>query len=169
MTHISELIDEARRGASRWPGCPDEQALVYSCESVASREHPARRLDPVEARALVADICLAQDIDVPTVNLTGASGPPGSASRCIAWADRGGHSVWIVGTNTDTHTVVHEIAHLLSLSDAHDVHFRNPLVHLARTHVGVHYAALLHSLFAGVGLDVPTWTTHTDRAFGPPR
>ena len=53
--------------------------------------------------------------------------------------------------------VVHEIAHLTAGSPGHDGLFRAELVGLARRHIGIEYAALLHSLFRGVGLDIPQW------------
>lgn len=158
--HISELIDEARRGAALWTDCTIEQALVYSCEALASREHPGRRLTPRETRALVADICLSEDIDVPMVHFTPSSRASGARSRCIAWADRASHVIGFMGTNTDVPTVLHEIAHLLSHGDLHDAHFRDHLVGLARVHCGVQHAALLHSLFAGVGLEGSRWDSH---------
>lgn len=161
MTHISELVGQARDGARQWSHCPPEQALVYSCETIAAREHPGRRLEVHEAVTLVADICLAEDIDVPGVRF-GA----GSGARCVAWADRTAHELGFAGSSTDTHTVVHELAHLLSHSDLHDATFRDLLVRLGRSHVGVQHAALLHSLFVGVGLGVSPWTVGATSA-GP--
>lgn len=158
MTHISELVAEARTGARHWTDCSPEQALVYSCETIAVREHPGRTLDQVQTRALATEICLGEDIDVPFIHFDTSSRGSGGRSRCLAWTDRSGHRIGFIGTHTDVPTVVHEIAHLVSHDDLHDARFRDLLVRLARPHAGIQYAALLHSLFTGVGLAVPQWS-----------
>lgn len=151
MTHITELVAQAQADARGHTGCTPEQALVYGCENVASRECPSRLLSTRDVEHLVAHICIHEDINVPFIEF-GATGP-----RCVAWTERSSHTIGFAGRSHSVHSVVHEIAHLMSHNDNHDTHFRSHLVRLARTHAGVEYAALLHSLFLGVGLADPPW------------
>lgn len=151
MTHISSFVGEALASAGRWTGCTPEQALVYACEEVAVRECPLPPLSRADTTALVSRICLHEDTDVPHVQFQGRVG------RCVGWAHEESRTIGFRGEGTTAHTVVHEIAHLTAGSSGHDGPFRAELVGLARRHIGVEYAALLHSLFRGVGLDIPQW------------
>lgn len=151
MTHISELATRAQRTADLFPKYPREQALVYACEEVAERECPARLLSPTEAEAVIGQICLAEDIDAPFVEFGGRR------SGCIAWTLHDARTVGFKGRSTTMHSVVHEIAHLITGHDLHDAAFRHELVRLARAHLGIEYAALLHALFGRMGLQQSPW------------
>jgi hypothetical protein len=151
MTHISELVVQVHAAARRYRGCSPEQALVYSCEDIAGRECPSRELSRRDVEQLVAHICLTEDIDVPYIEFRNGR------ARCVAWSERSSRTIGFTGRTHSIHSVVHEIAHLSSHTDAHDAHFRSHMVRLARVHSGVEYAALLHSLFHGVGFTDPPW------------
>lgn len=153
MTHISTFVDEVLASAVMWSDCSPEQALVYACEHVAARECPLSPLTREDTTRLVSRICLREDIDVPHVHFSERAG------RCIGWASDDSRTVGFSGGNTTAHTVVHEIAHLTAGAPGHDGPFRAEVVALARRHIGVEYAALLHSLFRGVGLDTAPWQT----------
>ncbi|MGA1361570.1 MAG: hypothetical protein ACO36A_01470 [Ilumatobacteraceae bacterium] len=151
MTHISSFVSEALASAGRWTDCSPEPALVYACEDIAVRECPLPSLSHGETAQLVGRICLHEDTDVPHVHFHRRAG------RCIGWAHGESHTIGFSGAGVTAHTVAHEIAHLTPGSSGHDGVFRAQLVGLARRHIGIEYAALLHSLFRGVGLDVPQW------------
>lgn len=151
MTHISELIAEARHGARHFARCSTEQALVYSCERVASRHVPLRELTKRDVESIVEDICMVEDIDIPFIQFGGRTG------RCTAWADRTTHTIGFMRRNPTLDDVIHEISHLVSRGDGHDDLFRSTLVRLGRRHAGVEWASLLHHLFVGVGLDQSDW------------
>lgn len=151
MTHISALVGEALERAGRWVEYPREQALVYACEDIAARECPLPLLPRDAITSLVSRICLDEDADVPHLHFRPRAG------RCLGWADRASRTIGFSGNNITAHTVVHEITHLTAGSSGHDGTFRAELVGLARRHIGIEYAALLHSLFRGVGLDIPQW------------
>lgn len=151
MTHISSFVGEVLASAGRWNDCTPEQALVYACEDVAVRECPLPPLSHEETTQLVSRICLREDTDVPHVVFRARAG------RCIGWAHGDSRTIGFSGGDITAHTVVHEIAHLTAGSPGHGSTFREEVVALARRHVGIEYAALLHSLFRGVGLDMPQW------------
>ena len=151
MTHISELIAEARNGARNFPRCSTEQALVYSCERVASRHVPLRQLTRRDVESIVEDICLVEDIDIPFIQFARRTG------RCTAWADRTTHTIGFLRRNPLLDDVIHEISHLVSCFDGHDEVFRSTLVRLGRRHAGVEWASLLHHLYVGVGLEQAGW------------
>lgn len=147
MTHITDLVTEAVRGAHRFPRCTHEQALVYSCEDVAQRHQPLRQLSRQEAVLFVADVCMEEDVDIPHVEF-GRRG-----TRCSAWADRTTHTVWFGSARPLVGTVLHELSHLIARADAHDPEFRFTFLRLVRRHAGIQHAGLLRSLFIGTGLD----------------
>lgn len=147
MTHITELVEEAVRGARRYPRCTQEQALVYSCEDVAQRHAPLRALVRPEVVEFVANVCMEEDVDIPHVEFGRRR------ARCTAWADRTTHTVWFGSARPPVGTVLHELAHLIARADAHDPEFRFALLRLARRHAGIQHAGLLRSLFIGTGLD----------------
>lgn len=151
MTHISELIAEARHGTRHFPRCSTEQALVYSCERVTSRNAPLRELSGRDVESVVENICTLEDIDIPFIQFGRRGG------RCTAWADRTTHTIGFTRRNPGLDDVVHELSHLVARSDNHDDLFRSTLVRLGRRHAGVEWASLLHHLFVGVGLDQSGW------------
>jgi hypothetical protein len=61
------------------------------------------------------------------------------------------------GKTTTTATVLHEIAHISVGVDSHGVLFRDELIRLARAHISIDYAALLHGVFSTAGLEMSPW------------
>jgi hypothetical protein len=55
--------------------------------------------------------------------------------------------------------LLHEISHVAGSAHQHDQQFRDRLIQLSRSHISVQYAAMLHALYAGVGLSVGPWTS----------
>lgn len=153
MTHISELVTKARAGASAYPRCSGEQALVYSCEDVAHDNHPTRMLGRAQAVDLVGDICIHENVDVPFVEFARRR------ARCTASFEPFTRTVIFHGSRPALSHVVHELAHVVSGSGNHDLDFRVTLVRIARRWAGIQYASLLHHLFAGVGLPMDPWST----------
>jgi hypothetical protein len=151
VTHISQLVAEARDGSRHFPRCSTEQALVYSCEHVASRNAPLRELSRRDVETVVEEICTVEDIDIPFIEFGRRN------ARCRAWADRTTHTIGFTRRNPTLDDVIHEIAHLVARSDRHDDLFRSTLVRLGRRHAGVEWASLVHHLFVGVGLDQSGW------------
>lgn len=152
MTHISELVEQARSGSAGYPGCSVEQALVYACEDVAQLHHPTRRLDRSQVIETVNEICTREDVDVPVVEFGRAR------ARCSASFEPVSRTVTFHGPSTTLAEVIHETAHVVSGSDNHDAAFRAALVRLSRRWAGIEHASLLHHLFTGVTLPVEPWS-----------
>ena len=147
MTHITELVDEAVRGARRFARCSHEQALVYACEDVAQRHEPLRVLTRADTVGFVANVCLEEDFDIPHVEFGRRR------VRCTAWADHTTHTVWFGSARPSVGVVLHELSHLVARGDGHDSEFRFTILRLMRRHAGIQHAGLLRSLFIGTGLD----------------
>lgn len=152
MTHISELVTQARGGAAAYPRCSREQALVYSCEDVAHTHHPTRLLGRAQAVDLVTDICMHENVDIPFVEFARRR------ARCVAAFEPHSRTVVFHGAQPALSHVVHELAHMVSGGLGHDLDFRVTLVRIARRWAGVQYASLLHHLMVGVGLPMDPWS-----------
>lgn len=158
MTRVdhSELVESARARATGFHGCSTEQALTYACEDVVDNEMPSRHLDLTDVTRTVDHICDAEDLDVPLVE-------KGRARRAVASADLDAHAICIHRPTVTMLTLLHEIAHLSTRADSHGVLFRDELVRLVRTHIGVEHAALLHGLYGGCGLEISPWAASAHR------
>lgn len=152
MTHISELVAQARAGAVAYRRCTTEQALVYSCEDVARLHHPPRVMNKKQAADAVGEICMHEDVDIPHVVFGRRR------ARCTASFEPVSRTVAFHGASPSLADVVHEIAHVVSTTGNHDMDFRVALVRISRRWAGVEYASLLHHLFVGVGLAMDPWS-----------
>ena len=157
MSDIAALADAARRRASEYTQCSHEQALTYACEDIVEAEFGSREISASEAEQWVTLVCDREDLDTPSLFIARAS------KSTAASASRETHSICVRGRRTCTATLLHEIAHLSCGADSHAVIFRDEFVRLARAHISVSYAALLHTLFTAVGLEMSPWQASASR------
>ena len=156
MSDLSSYLELVGARRAAYPTCPDQQALVYACEDVVDQELGS----PVVPKDRIADfigrICRSEDIEAPSI----AHARSGSVR---ASADPEGWTICINGRDTTSSVLLHELAHLTVGADSHGVVFRDELVRLVRAHVSVQHAAMLHSLFTGVHLEMSPWEASTRR------
>lgn len=157
MTDMALLISRATDLSASYPGCTDEQALVYACEDVVDQELGSRTMASREAGEWIADICHCEDMDPPVITVS----RPSRVTR--ASANDSENSICLRGASTTVTTIVHELAHLSSGSDSHGVLWRDEITRLTRAHVSVAHAALLHALFVGTGLEMSPWGASASR------
>ena len=148
MTHMTEFIAEAIQLATQYPRCSPEQALVYACEDIVDREIGSPVVPSRTVQQWVDNVCTAEDLDSPHIVVQRAT------STTLASASPETNTICIRGRNTTHATLLHEISHVAANAHQHDQSFRNQLIRLSRSHISVQYAAMLHSLYAGVGLSV---------------
>ena len=151
MSDIAVLTDAAHRRAGEYTQCSQEQALTYACEDIVEAEFGSREISSREAEEWVTSVCDREDLDTPSLMIARAS------KTTAASASRESHSICVRGRRTCTATLLHEIAHLSCGVDSHGVLFRDEFVRLARAHISVSYASLLHTLFTAVGLEMSPW------------
>ena len=151
MTDIHDLITRARDGASQFPRATEEQALTYSCEQLADTVLGIRTMVQDEIQPWIEKICHIEDMDVPETLF----GRNRKSSLGASYVDQ--HASCFFGRETRQSTVLHALAHLSKRAENHGVLFRDELVRLTRAHLSVDYAALLHSLFVGCGLEAAPW------------
>lgn len=142
---IHDYVDEVLRAPLKgtW-----EQSVVYAIERLVEREVPTRRLSFDEACALIEDIALEEDVEVPTVERI----------RSTQWAGVACHKRNVIGLQSSVTAlvVVHEFAHIVA-GFGHDDLWRSKFVDLTRQHVSVQHASLLHHLYNRAGLSVDHW------------
>lgn len=155
MSALEDFAARARGNAGRYVGCAPDQALVYGCEDVVEEVHASRSIETAEVAAFVEIVCDREGLDAPVVTATRRRG------SVAASADLESESMCITGRTTTVATVLHEMAHLMSGSGGHGPLFRDQLVGLLRRHADVQQAALLHSLFTAVGLEMGPWSAST--------
>ena len=157
MSELSVLVEAARRRAHEYSMCSPEQALTYACEDTVESEFGSRELSSIQAETWLTSVCDREDMDIPTLHITRAS------DNILASASHESQSICIRGRRTSTAILLHEIAHLSCGVDSHGVLFRDEFVRLTRAHISVSYAALLHTLFAAVGLEMSPWHASSSR------
>ena len=157
MSDLALLIQHARDRSSEYTGCSTEQALTYACEDIVEAEYGSREITSDEYTQWMQSVCDREDLDLPAVQVT-------RTSRTIAAsASLESHSICVRGRRTTTATLLHEVAHLACGAQTHGVLFRDEFVRLVRFHISVSYAALLHTLFSSVGLEMSPWQASTSR------
>jgi hypothetical protein len=154
---IHERVAKAESVATQFSRCSREQALTYACECVADEVLGARVMEAHELDDWLQSVCHREDIDVPTLQIAKAR------PRTLASTDIDSLSICLFGRNTTLSTLLHEVAHASVRLDGHGVLFRDELVRLTRAHLSVDYAALLHSLFVGLGLEAAPWGASAHR------
>ena len=154
---LSALVERARTRALDYPRRSHEQALTYACEDIADEMVGTRELGAPEIQTLLERICHAEDLDVPRLEFARKRV---SAAAATVIDD---NTICVFGRRATLSTLLHEIAHTSVRMPGHGVLFRDELVRLTRAHLSVEYAALLHSLFVGLGLDAAPWPASAHR------
>ena len=154
---IGDLVQKVEELSRRYARNTREQALTYACEDLADNLVGTRELGPEQATALLERICHTEDLDVPALQFAR------SRTRSLAAAFLEENTICVYGRRTTLSTLLHEIAHTSVRAPGHGVLFRDELVRLTRAHLSVEYAALLHSLFVGLGLDAAPWPASAHR------
>lgn len=145
--HISEYLTEARVRASAYcRQVPEHQALVYAVEDIVAKTYPMPCIDIHTARRVVEAVCLAEDVNVPTVHSVRHIG-----NNFLACASQEKYFIALQGKQTRL-TLLHELAHCLSAERGHGEEWRSTFVHLVRNHIGVEQAGFLASLYRQVNL-----------------
>lgn len=157
MSDVAALVEAAQRRAHEYSQCSAEQALTYACEDIVESEFGSRDVPSDEAENWLTQVCDREDIDVPALHIARAS------SATAASASLEVHTICIRGRRTSAAILLHEVAHLSCGVDSHGVMFRDEFVRLARFHISVSYAALLHTLFSAVGLEMSPWQASSAR------
>lgn len=157
MTELQSFLAAARHRAGEYSHCSSEQALVYACEDVVELELGSRELRSHEADAVIDRICHTEDIEVPRVIVARKS----KASLALTYIEE--NTICVRGRSTTMATLLHELAHTVVGAESHGVLFRDELARLTRAHISVSYAALLHSVYSGVGLEMSPWPATASR------
>jgi len=150
VTDIDVFVQQVHDRMSAYPKCSHEQGLVYACEDVVDATLGSPSIDARVAQEFVESVCHRQDIDPPEI-LRGRSQKVRATANFDSW------SICVQERNTTISVLLHEIAHLSVGVDSHGVLFRDELVRLMRAHASVEHAALLHSLFLRLSLDIGPW------------
>ena len=157
MTLIDQFVALALSGAGAYPRCSHEQACVYACEDVVENELGSRLIQSSEIDNWLIEVCSREDIDTPSIVIARAS------TKSLASADAETNSICIRGKNATIATLLHEIAHVIVGIDSHGILFRDELVRLCRFHISIDYAAMLHNVYAGLGLPMSPWPASASR------
>lgn len=147
---IFVYIERARARQSAYPQCSEEQALVYACEDVVDHELGSPVLGGTSLQDFVLSVCHRENIEPPFIRHH--RNPAVQAS-----ADLDTWTVCMTRRTITTSVIVHELAHFSVGIDSHGVLFRDELIRLLRSNVSLEHAALLHSLFTHVGLEMSPW------------
>jgi hypothetical protein len=151
VTSLQPFIEAAHLRAGEYSRCPPEQALVYACEDIVENELGSREILSIEANDIINDICHAEDIEIPAVLIARKS----TSALALTYIEE--NVICIRGKSTTMSTLLHELAHAVVGAESHGVLFRDELARLSRKYISVSYAALLHSVYSGVGLEMSPW------------
>ena len=154
---LRDLVERVRAHAANYSRSSHDQALTYACEHLADDIVGSRELTAADAQKLLERICHAEDLDVPRLEFARKR----TSSLAATLVDD--NTICIFGRRTTLSTLLHEIAHTSVRTHDHGVLFRDELVRLTRVHLSVEYAALLHSLFVGLGFDAAPWPASAHR------
>lgn len=154
---LDHLLDRARTRALEYGRGSHEQALTYACEDIADDLVGTREIAEHDVGGLLERICHTEDLDVPRLEFAR------QRSTSLAATIIDDNTICVFGRRTTLSTLLHEIAHTSVRTPGHGVMFRDELVRLTRRHLSVEYAALLHSLFVGLGLDAAPWPASAHR------
>ena len=151
MTSLQPFIKAAHLRAGEYSRCTPEQALVYACEDIVEHELGSREILSIEVDDIINDICHAEDIEIPAVLIARKS----TSALALTYIEE--NVICIRGKSTTMSTLLHELAHAVVGAESHGVLFRDELARLSRKYISVSYAALLHSVYSGVGLEMSPW------------
>ena len=151
MSALDTFVQVAIARAKDYLKCSPEQALTYACEDIVDNELGSRNFTSRHIDEWLQHVCTREDIDTPQIVV-------GRATRSsLASTDIATNTICLRGKVTTAATALHEVAHVIVGADSHGVLFRDELVRLARAHISVDYAALLHGVYQGVGLEMSPW------------
>lgn len=157
MNSLDTFAQVAIARANEYEKCSPEQALTYACEDIVDNELGSRNFSSHHIEQWLQHVCTREDTDVPQVVV-------GRAARTsLASVDIDSNTICLRGKVTSAATALHEVAHVIVGADSHGVLFRDELVRLARAHISVEYAALLHGVYEGVGLEMSPWPASASR------
>ena len=151
MSSVSTFAQIAIDQSSHYSNCSPEQALTYACEDLIDNELGSRNFSSSHLEDWMEHVCSREDLDMPQIIVRRSS------PTVLASADIESHSICVRGKTTTAATVLHEIAHISVGVDSHGVLFRDELIRLARAHISIDYAALLHGVFSTAGLEMSSW------------
>lgn len=157
MTSLQPFITAVQNRASEYANCTGEQALVYACEDIVENELGSREIISAEATAILEDICHAEDIEIPQLLIARKS----KSSLALTYIEE--NIICVRGKSTTMATLLHELAHAVVGAESHGVLFRDEFARLARKYISVSYAALLYSVYSGVGLEMSPWPATATR------
>jgi hypothetical protein len=157
MNSLQPFIDTALHRASEYTRGTAEQALVYACEDVVEHELGSRDIPSSEAESILEEICHAEDIEVPRILIARKA----KSSLALTYIDE--NVICVRGKTTTMATLLHELAHAVVGVESHGVLFRDELTRLTRKYISVSYAALLHSVYSGTGLEMSPWPATASR------
>lgn len=149
-------IERVHARRSAYSQCSEEQALVYACEDVVDYELGSPALAGTSLQDFVLSVCHRENIEPPIIRHH--RNPSVHAS-----ADLDTWTVCVSRRTITTSVIMHELAHFSVGIDSHGVLFRDELIRLLRSNVSLEHAALLHSLFTHVGLEMSPWSASSRR------
>lgn len=151
MTSLQPFIDAALHRAREYGSGTAEQSLVYACEDVVEHELGSRDVPSSDAESILEEICHAEDIEMPQILIARKA----KSALALTFIDE--NVICVRGKTTTMATLLHELAHVVVGAESHGVLFRDELTRLTRKHISVSYAALLHSIYVGTGLEMSPW------------
>jgi hypothetical protein len=125
-----------------------EATLTYEVEAAFELAMPTRELTLVEARDWVEELCRAEDLDTPRLEVAKLRPTLDAAAIPDEWC------LLVANVAPTQHTLLHELAHLACANRGHGREFRTQLVRYLRRWVSVDHAADLHARFVAAGLSI---------------
>jgi len=127
---------------------PTEAAQTYEVEAAFEAAMPTRELTLREAREWLEELCRAEDLDTPDLQVARLKPAFEAAALPDEWC------LLVANMAPTQHTLLHELSHLACANRGHGREFRTQLVRYLRRWVSVDHAADLHARFMSAGLSV---------------
>jgi len=127
---------------------PTEAALTYEVEAAFEAAMLTRELTLREAREWLEELCRAEDLDTPDLQVARLKPAFEAAALPDEWC------LLVANMAPTQHTLLHELSHLACANRGHGREFRTQLVRYLRRWVSVDHAADLHARFMSAGLSV---------------
>jgi hypothetical protein len=125
-----------------------EATLTYEVEAAFESVMPTRELTLSEARDWLEELCRAEDLDTPRLEVAKLRPTLDAAAIPDEWC------LLVADVAPTQHTLLHELAHLACANRGHGREFRTQLVRYLRRWVSVDHAADLHARFVAAGLSI---------------